>query len=218
MHKGFPKVFQPKTAMAVDGYPHYQRRDNGRTVLAKTHDGYVDLDNRWIVPYNPYLSTKFQAHINLEACTSVKSVKYLFKYVYKGHDCANVEVTMSNTEENAEANTNTDSESSTGSNGKPKVHHDEVTQFLDARYVSAPEAFWRISEFKMHHNSHSIVRLALHLKDQQSVCFTSGHHEEAAEAASRKDTTLTDFFTYNKIFATMSFQNILFLANKVDST
>ena len=35
---------------------------------------------------------KYNAHINLEACTSMKCVKYLYKYVYKGHDCANVVV------------------------------------------------------------------------------------------------------------------------------
>jgi hypothetical protein len=172
--KDFPKQFQAKTAIAVDGYPHYQRRDNGRTIVVNVPGGLAEVDNRWVVPYNPYLSLKYQAHINLEACTSIKSVKYLFKYVYKGHDCANIEVTESNT-----------------------TNHDEVKTFLDARYVSAPEAYWRISEYKMQMHSHSIVRLALHLPDNQPVFFTPGNHEEAVEAASRKDTTLTAFFKYN---------------------
>jgi hypothetical protein len=38
------------------------------------------------VPYNLYLSTKYHAHINVEICTTIKAVKYLYKYVYKGHD------------------------------------------------------------------------------------------------------------------------------------
>ena len=51
--------------------------------------GGVLVDNRFVVLYNPQLLLKYRAHIYLESCASVKSVKYLFKYVYKGHDCAN---------------------------------------------------------------------------------------------------------------------------------
>ena len=29
-----------------------------------------------MVPYNPWLSKKYQSHINLEACMTVKSVKF----------------------------------------------------------------------------------------------------------------------------------------------
>ena len=48
------------------------------------------MDNRWVVPYNPYLLWLFNCHINVEACGSIKAVKYLFKYIYKGHDRASV--------------------------------------------------------------------------------------------------------------------------------
>ncbi|XP_022847592.1 uncharacterized protein LOC111370120 [Olea europaea var. sylvestris] len=47
------------------------------------------LDNRWVVPYNPYLSAKFDCQINVEVCSSIKALKYLYKYVYKGHDRIN---------------------------------------------------------------------------------------------------------------------------------
>ena len=67
--KGYPKDFQDKTALAINGYPMYRREDNGRTLAV----GSKEVDNRWIVPYNPYLSSKYKAHINLEACTTVKS-------------------------------------------------------------------------------------------------------------------------------------------------
>ncbi len=40
------------------------------------------FDNRWVVPYNPYLSLFFNCHINVEVCSSVAAVKYLYKYVY----------------------------------------------------------------------------------------------------------------------------------------
>ena len=52
------------------------------------------MDNSWVVPYNPYLTLKYNAHINLELCSTVKSVKYLYKYIYKGYDCANIELNV----------------------------------------------------------------------------------------------------------------------------
>jgi hypothetical protein len=41
-------------------------------------------DNQWVVPHNPYLTKMFNAHINVEVSAGIRSVKYLFKYVYKG--------------------------------------------------------------------------------------------------------------------------------------
>jgi len=32
----------------------------------------------------------------VEICSSVRSIKYAHKYVYKGHDCCNVEVVTEN--------------------------------------------------------------------------------------------------------------------------
>ena len=50
----------------------------------------VALENRHVVPYNPYLSINYNAHINVEVCSSIHSCKYLYKYVYKGPDMASV--------------------------------------------------------------------------------------------------------------------------------
>ncbi len=65
--------------MDVNRYPIYWRRDTGHTVLVHG----IELDNRWVVPHNVYLSTKYDAHINVEVCNNIRVVKYLFKYVYK---------------------------------------------------------------------------------------------------------------------------------------
>jgi hypothetical protein len=80
--KGYPRPFRNETSLDENGYPLYCRRDNGLKVLVKG----VELDNRWVVPYIPYLCKKFNGHINIEASISIYGVKYLFKYIYKGHD------------------------------------------------------------------------------------------------------------------------------------
>ena len=55
----------------------------------------MKLDNRWVVPYNPYLLLKYNAHINVEIFSTVSAVKYLYKYVYRGHDRAIIELQSS---------------------------------------------------------------------------------------------------------------------------
>jgi hypothetical protein len=105
--KKFPKPFNTETNGNVNGYPVYQRRTDARRIEVRNKI----VDNSWVVPYNPFLSLKYNCHINVEVCASVKSVKYLFKYVYKGHDCANVQIQETDT-----------------------FHHNEVKQFIDSRY------------------------------------------------------------------------------------
>jgi hypothetical protein len=71
--------FQSEMVTDVNGYPIYQRKDTGRTILVHG----VELDNRWVVPHNVYLLTKYNAHINIEVCHNICVVKYMFKYIYK---------------------------------------------------------------------------------------------------------------------------------------
>ncbi|XP_012827649.1 PREDICTED: uncharacterized protein LOC105948935 [Erythranthe guttata] len=80
--KRFPKKFAQRTEANDDGYPVYRRRDDGRTLMKKN----TILDNGFVVPYNRTLLSKYRAHINIELCNQGKSIKYLFKYVNKGHD------------------------------------------------------------------------------------------------------------------------------------
>lgn len=72
----------------VDGYLAYRRRNDGRMIQTGSSIAYNSL----VVSYNSFLLKKYKAHVYLEACSSIKSVTYLFKYIYKGHDCANMEL------------------------------------------------------------------------------------------------------------------------------
>lgn len=166
--KGFPKEFTHETNMNVNGYPMYRRRNNGVRITVGPHT----VDNRWIVPYNPYLSLKYNAHINVEVCSSVRSVKYLYKYIYKGHDCTSVQLRI-----NAE--------------GQQFETIDEVNLFLDCRYVSPPEAMWRLHERKLFDRSHSVQRLPVHLPDEQTIFFLA---DEDLQNVVARETKLTGFF------------------------
>jgi hypothetical protein len=86
--KQYPRKFQSETVTNVNEYPIYRRKDTRHTVLVHG----VELDNRWVVPYNVYLLTKYDAHINVKVCNNIRAIKYLFKYVYKIHDCATIEI------------------------------------------------------------------------------------------------------------------------------
>ena len=81
--KGYPKPFA-QTTHESQGYPAYRRRDDGRQVRKEG----IALDNRWVAPHNKWLAKKYNAHINVEICSTVKAVNYLYKYVYKGPDRA----------------------------------------------------------------------------------------------------------------------------------
>ena len=115
--KNFPKDFIESIVADSDGCPRYRRRNDGRHVV----DGGVTLDNRHVVPYNPYLSLKYNAHINVEICSNIKACKYLSKYVYKGPDMASVALTSASNEDSK------------------KEPVDEIRKFVNSRFNTAPE-------------------------------------------------------------------------------
>ena len=138
--KGFPKQFREETMITEDSYACTRRHDTGRTVEV----GRKQADNRWVVCHSKYLIWKYRCHINVESIASVKAIKYIYKYVYKGHD----RITM-------EFGTCTD----------------EIKQYLDARYVSSCEAHWRLYMFAMQEHTPPIVHLQVHLPNEQPVTF-----------------------------------------------
>ncbi len=138
-YKQYPRKFQSEMVTDVNEYPIYRRRDMKRTVLVHG----IELDNCWVVPHNVYLSTKYNAHINVEVYNNIRAVKYLFKYVYKGHGRATVDISCQ-------------SDNATERN---VVEIDEIKKYLDCRYVFALEAAWRIFKFDMHEQFPAVERL-----------------------------------------------------------
>ncbi|KAF1891422.1 hypothetical protein Lal_00017056, partial [Lupinus albus] len=146
----FPKKFSQTTVVDEDGYPLYRRRDNGNVVDKND----ISLDNRYVVPYNPSLLMKYQAHINMEWCNQSTSIKYLFKYINKGYD--RITIVIESTEDGGTLN---------------ERPIDEVKQYLDCRYISPSEASWRIFGFPIHGRQPAVERLYFHLPGEHPVYF-----------------------------------------------
>jgi len=92
----YPKKFQNTTAITKDGFPHYRRRSNRITIVKND----IELDNRFVVPFNPTILLKYQAHVNVEWCNHSHSIKYLFKYINKRYDRITVVIVSNGNDEN----------------------------------------------------------------------------------------------------------------------
>ncbi len=102
----------------------------------------MTVENEWVVPYNPYLAWKYRAHINVEVCSTIRAIKYIHKYIYKGSDHATVE-----------------------------LEQDEIKSYISGRYIGASEAVWRLFEFPVHGETPSVMHLPVHLPGRQMVSF-----------------------------------------------
>ena len=130
----------------------------------------IEVGNEWVVPY---LSSQFDCHLNFELCSSVKSIKYVIKYVHKGSDQAVFALQRVDQDGNV---------------------IDEILMYQNARYIGSIEACWRLLGFGVHDRSPAVVRLAVHLPNGQRVTFNENNINEVA-AGNPPKTTLTEFFT-----------------------
>lgn len=168
------------------GYPRYRRLP--REVVEGT-----PWDNTWVVPYNTWLLKKYQAHINVEACTNAKPVAYLYKYIFKGSDSADVSTTTtlpSRSVNQPRANRN-----------KNEVPVDEVSVFHYARWICSCEPAWRILGLPIGEIKPPVTRLQLPLENQQRTVLDPEKTTAASLLTNEKirRTTLTDSFEMNRL-------------------
>ena len=107
--------FNEHTSINDNEFPVYRRRKtDDENILVKRRDKNgrtLSLGNDWVAPYNPYLTKRYNCHIYVEAVGSTKSIKYLYKYIYKGHDVATIDIKQN------------------------VAIYDEIERHFDARYV-----------------------------------------------------------------------------------
>ena len=108
-------------------------------------DGYTNTN---VVPYNPYLSLRFQCHINVEYVHgALSTVKYLMKYVSKSINGDRTVVGAEKLDED----------------GEPIVN--DIISYIDARAYGPCEAAHRLLKLPLFNFSHTIVQLDVHLED-----------------------------------------------------
>lgn len=129
--KKYPRELIRETVHNDKGYPLYRRRtpeDSGRRVEIQARNGVVKIfDNSWVVPYSPFLCKLFNAHINVEACNSVRVIKYICKYINKGSDQAIFNLR----------------------NEGVLQPLNEIQMYQAGRYISSNEAAWRLLGFPL---------------------------------------------------------------------
>ncbi|CDF39890.1 ATP dependant DNA helicase [Chondrus crispus] len=157
--KRFPKPIKHETSQSESGV------SIGRPSRIGRRQQSVVVDNSWFVPHSPLLLRSSALHLNVELCVSrVGGIRYLFKYVCKGQDRVIMEITAKN------------------------ECYDEISNFQDARYVSASEAAWRLFSFDI---------LSVHLPNHHMVYFEEGREQEAALRPA-SGTKLTEWFKANE--------------------
>ena len=123
--------------------------------------------NSWVTPYNPLLLNTFKSHINIEYVHSVKSIKYLIGYHFKGEDLVSVE----------------------GLN-----QFDETALYATRRYISSCQAYWRFAEFDVIDLEPSVLQLNIHLPDEQYVMYEPTEGGALSAMAKSQITMLLAFF------------------------
>ncbi|KAL3531639.1 hypothetical protein ACH5RR_005160 [Cinchona calisaya] len=58
----YPRQFCNKTIQGQDGYPIYKRRDDRKEVKVRK----AILNNQWVVPYNPYLLSRYNSQFDVQ--------------------------------------------------------------------------------------------------------------------------------------------------------
>lgn len=129
-----------------------------------------------MVPHSPYSVKLFGGHINVEIVNTLKSIKYIHKYIYKGYNAALIDMVKSKED--------------------GKLIYDEINRHLDARYVGPYEAAWHLMKYPIQEKSHYIELLPVHLKDKHIVYFQNDATEQQMANSLEKNTKLTSLFEY----------------------
>lgn len=100
-------------------------------------------------------------------------MKYIYKYIHKGPDRVALEL-------------------------RNKQNCDEIQHYVDGRWICAPEALWRSYSFEFSRMYPSVIRLQIHLPNQNLIRFhTLQPLRDILEDEENSKTMLTEFLKMN---------------------
>nr|XP_027102440.1 uncharacterized protein LOC113723649 [Coffea arabica] len=129
----------------------------------------------------PHLYRMVKKHMMHGPCGVLNpsnAVKYIYKYICKGHDRISFHINSDN----------------------PTNQIDEIQQYQAARWVSPPEAVWRLFRFSIDEIKPAIIHLQLHLPNFQPIHFKKHENlNNIVKNPRNRKTTLTEFFYMNRM-------------------
>jgi hypothetical protein len=111
---GYPKDYSDNTDLSGVGYAKLKRPKGEQVTVGKR-----TVDNSMMVAHSPYLVKLTGSHVNVEIVNTIKSIKYIHKYIHKGYDAAIVDMVK------------------VDEKGAKLLIYDEINRHLDARYVGS---------------------------------------------------------------------------------
>ncbi|GIQ86919.1 hypothetical protein KIPB_008859 [Kipferlia bialata] len=184
---GYPKAYCDQTTVPQVGFPVYRRR--GRQL------GGNDFNDR-VVAFNWWFTMRYRCHINVEICSTVLAVKYLYRYLYKGPDHVDADVTVEQDQPRCQVDgVGQDGQAPVGGqapehvpdgqDAEHVVYHDgdidnegrrvvnECERHVNYRYFGASEACYLIFRFPRNDRNPAVISLPVHLKNQQNVRYNA---------------------------------------------
>uniref|UniRef100_A0A914IA57 ATP-dependent DNA helicase n=2 Tax=Globodera rostochiensis TaxID=31243 RepID=A0A914IA57_GLORO len=175
--KGFPATYSKCTILHPDR-PAVYFRPSPAEGGAQIEVNNLIYDNSHVVPFNPFVLIRFRVHHNvLFAYGNKANIKYALKYPFKGPGHCYVECK----EESGN-----------------KIGIDEPAQYAKMNFRGATEAYAVVNSIAYVRLSHHVVKLSIHLPNQQPIVFRAGQLVSKAQQIEQGDLPETPCSAYWK--------------------
>ncbi|EGT52382.1 hypothetical protein CAEBREN_18254 [Caenorhabditis brenneri] len=195
--KGFPKKKCNHTILSDNQYPDYRRASTNKFIIRRGNRS-VEAGSEYVVAHNRELLMKYRCHMNIEVVSSIKTMKYMFKYIHKGCDRVLLEATertargtyapdsmtldrnvfvprnldIAKVKQRQEEADRLMAQAKVTLKRDERVALNECSYMMDMSAMTSCEAAWRISGFPMHGASHVVHRAYIH-EEGRDVMFTN---------------------------------------------